>query len=100
MAEGVEEVAGVKYFETMIQSSGFCRINIAASATHTNNSCTKFDGPDFFNTLSQQQTLFTQQQRPQPAFLGPGYRPGVYPLNRAPKLGVNRRAPLPTGTDV
>ena len=51
LAEAVEEVAGVKNFETMIQNSGFCGINIAASATHTNNSCTKFDGPDFFDSL-------------------------------------------------
>jgi hypothetical protein len=54
MAEGVEEVAA---FETMIQNSGLCRINIAASAAHTNNSCTKFDGPDFFNTLGYKQTF-------------------------------------------
>jgi hypothetical protein len=51
VAEGVEEVAEVKIFETMIQNSGLCRINIAASAAHTNNSCKKFDGPDFFNSL-------------------------------------------------
>jgi hypothetical protein len=44
-------------FETMLQNSGLCRINIAASAAHTNNSCTKFDGPDFFNTLSQKGTF-------------------------------------------
>jgi hypothetical protein len=51
LAEAVEEVAEVKIFETMVQSSGFCRINIAASAAHTNNSCTKFDAPDFFDSL-------------------------------------------------
>jgi hypothetical protein len=42
----------------MIQNSGLCRINIAASAAHTNNSCTKFDGPDFFNTLGYKRTFY------------------------------------------
>jgi hypothetical protein len=54
LAEGVEEVLRVKIFETMIQNSRFRRIEIAASAAHTNNSCENFDGPDFFNSLSQQ----------------------------------------------
>jgi hypothetical protein len=49
MAEAIEKVPEVKIFETMIQNSGLRRINIAASAVHTNNSCAKFDGPDFFN---------------------------------------------------
>jgi hypothetical protein len=53
MAEAVEKVVGVKIFETIIQNSRLLRINITASAAHTNNSCAKFDGPDFFNSLSQ-----------------------------------------------
>ncbi len=51
MAEAVEKAAEVKIFETIIQNSGLRRINIAASAAQTNNSCAKFDGPDYFNTL-------------------------------------------------
>ncbi len=57
IAEAVEKVAEVKIFETMIQNSGLLRINIAASAAHTNDSCAKFDGPDFFNSLRHKQTL-------------------------------------------
>ncbi len=56
LAEGVEKVRKLKVFETIIQNSGLRRINIATSATHTNNSCAKLDGPDFFNTLSYEQT--------------------------------------------
>ncbi len=60
MAEGVEKVRKLKVFETIIQNSGLRRINIATSATHTNNSCAKLDGPDFFNTLSQEATFTTR----------------------------------------
>jgi hypothetical protein len=45
-----------KFLKQCFKNSGLCRINIAASAAHTNNSCTKFDGPDFFNTLGYKRT--------------------------------------------
>ncbi len=41
----------------MFQITGFRRINIAARTARTNNSCAKLDGPDFFNTLSQEQKV-------------------------------------------
>ena len=56
LAEGVEKVRTLKIFETMFQNSGLRRINIAVSAAHTNNSCAKLDGPDFFNSLGYKQT--------------------------------------------
>jgi hypothetical protein len=65
LAEAVEEVAEVKIFETMIQNPGRHRINIAASAAHTNNSCTKFESPDFFNSFSHKRTSATLEKQPQ-----------------------------------
>ena len=50
MAEAVDKVPKLKIFEIMIQNSGLRRGNIAANAAHTNNSCEKFDGPDFDTT--------------------------------------------------
>ena len=57
MAEGVEKVRTLNIFETMFQNLGFRRINIAENAAHTNNSCTKSVGSDFFNTLGYKQTF-------------------------------------------
>ena len=57
VAEGVEKVSKLKIFETMIQNSGLRRIKIAANAAYQSNCCANFDGPDFFNTLSQEETL-------------------------------------------
>jgi hypothetical protein len=41
----------------MIQNSELRRINIAASAVYRSDSCARFDGPDFFNTLSHKPTF-------------------------------------------
>jgi hypothetical protein len=49
LAATVEEVWKFKVLEKVIQNSGLRRIDMAASATHANNSCAKFDDPDFFN---------------------------------------------------
>ncbi len=57
LAEGVEEVRTLGIFDTMFQITGFRRINIAARTARTNNSFAKLDGPDFFNSLSQQRTF-------------------------------------------
>ncbi len=56
LAEGVEKVRTLNIFETMFQNLGFRRINIAESAAHSNDSCTKSVGSDFFNTLGYKQT--------------------------------------------
>ena len=53
IAEAVEEVRKLKYFETMIRISGLLRINIAENAVYRSGSCAKLVGPDFFNRLSQ-----------------------------------------------
>ncbi len=56
IAEAVEKVPKLKVFETMIQKPGFHRINIATSAVYRSDSCAKLDGPDFFNSLSQERS--------------------------------------------
>ncbi len=56
LADTVDKVLKLKLFETMIQHSGLRRIIFAASAAHQRNSCAKFDGPDFFNSISHNQT--------------------------------------------
>ncbi len=55
LAEGVEKVPRVRIFETMIQNSGRCCINVASNAAYRNDSCAKSVGSDLFNTLSQNQ---------------------------------------------
>ncbi len=56
MAEGVEKVPKLEFFETMKQNAWFHRSNIAASAVRTNDSCKNSDSSDFFNTLGYEPT--------------------------------------------
>ncbi len=56
MAEGVEKVPKLEFFETMKQNAWLHRSNIAASAVRTNDSCKNSDSSDFFNTLGYEPT--------------------------------------------
>jgi hypothetical protein len=56
VAEGVEEVPGIRNLETMIQNRGQGSINITASSAERNDSCKKSDGSDFFDSLGYKAT--------------------------------------------
>ncbi len=51
LAEVVDKVLTVIFFETMIQNSEKFRINNAAIKDCQIDCCVNFGGPDFFNTL-------------------------------------------------
>ena len=56
MAKAVEKVRWFKLFGIKLHKILSLRINLASGPANLNHNCSKFEGSDFFNSLSQEET--------------------------------------------